>query len=152
MVQHSRATNEYLFVKNKTPYSKKGDIVRVLMNNTSALRKGYTGMNFSQILYRVDGLENKQGFHMYTLSDLLSSRKLVGNFHEAELRKVILNEELLPKQKIFYDHVRDNNYETEIFTRLPGERTAKWVPVESLYPYYNDSEAKVSSQEAKSSY
>ena len=83
---------------------------------------------------------------MKTVCIFTPGRVLKGSFYEAELRKVALDESKLPKEPIVYNHVRDNDFVTEIYTVLPGEKSYKWHSVESLYPYYPESDDNSSNQ------
>ena len=121
--------------KQKLPKFQVGDIVRISMSNGSAMKKTYMGLNFSQILYQVTKRQSHNGVWIYHLNDLLSGEPLKGIFYEQEMAKVIIDLKKMPKDHILYDHARVNDNVTEIFAKLPDEQRAKWVPVETLYPY-----------------
>ena len=132
--------------KQKLPKFHVGDIVRISMSNGSAMKKTYMGLNFSQILYQVTKRQSYNGVWIYHLKDLLSGEPLKGIFYEQELAKVIIDVEKMPKEPILYDHARVNDNVTEIFTKLPDEKRAKWVPVESLYPYTQNPSVSTANQ------
>ena len=132
--------------KQRPPKYNVGDIVRISMSNGSAMKKSYMGLNFSQILYKIIKRQSLNGIWIYHLKELLSDEPLKGSFYEQELEKVTIDLTKMPAEPILYDHARVNDMLTEIYTKLPGENRAKWIAVEDLYPYIENSSSRTVNQ------